>query len=159
MRGYKKRINTIKAILAGSIISSAPNYNSIDLEFSEINNCKKIIKNNRKFILMVLHSTRALDSSMNFFVNHHGVATFPPRGGRGRPRTARSLGQYIDALELHTNSRLGKLTNVEATGFKSRIANVRNNYMHAAGTFPANAIEIYTLLSEMELLIVRMTNL
>lgn len=153
---YKKRINTINTLIAGSDIQYSPNFASIILEFQETDNCKKIRKINRKYITMILHSTRALDSSMAYFLQHNSIRNY--RNGN-RAITARSIGQYIDALALHNNNQLNRITQQERTNYKNRIANIRNNFMHTAGAYPTNSNEVNNLLSEMHSLLSRMFTL
>ena len=142
MSGHRRRVRTLQA-LVGSIpcVALHPSGTAIQVEFSEVHRARRVRKAERRRLLEVLHSTRALDSTLSVFVSHHGCST----GGR----SARSLGAYLRALESHAVPTLGRLPSALRWHFQSTIADPRNKYMHEAGAAPATDGDLVALLSEM----------
>jgi hypothetical protein len=141
---HKARVRTLQALVAGMpCIAAHPNLPSIKSEFAEVYAVRKVRRATRRRILEVLHSTRALDTTLATFVGHHGCRMT----GNRAPK---SLGQYLYALRDHTISGLGQLTEPHRHRFNSNIAAPRNRYMHEAGAFPALDSDLQQLLSEMD---------
>jgi hypothetical protein len=136
---YKQRVHMLKTLITGSVVQADGQYADILNEFDETYKASKITKAQRKYLLQVLHSTRAMDSALRAFTDYHRI---PPR--------RRSLGGYLHSLEHHGNSGLHRITNTQKNHYQTNIVNVRNHYMHDAGAFPISAVEIHNLLSEME---------
>ncbi len=135
----KARITAMKAIIAGSCIPATDIY-AINQEFDEVRHAESARPLARRRLLQILHSTRALDSFLKAFTDSYGC--------RG---TAHSLGQYLRALESHTNPRLQNLTARKRTYFQSKVVDPRNKYLHEAGSSPTNDNLVMALLSDMQL--------
>jgi hypothetical protein len=140
MRDNMRRVAALSALVLGDpAIAGSPIQTRIQQELAEVSRARSVNAKHRRWVLQVLHSTRALDSTLKSFTTHHGCAAHPP-----------SLGKYISVLVKHTSTTLGsQLSTADAARFKKSIANVRNHYMHEAGAFPASDREVLTLLSEM----------
>ena len=140
---HKARVRTLQALVSGvRCVAAHPQFPNIQAEFGEVYSVRKVRRNARRRILEVLHSTRALDSTLAAFVSHHGCCS----PGSKPPK---SLGQYLFALHNHTVVGLGQLADAHRRRFNSNIVNPRNRYMHEAGAFPIADSDIQTLLSEM----------
>lgn len=86
------------------------------------------------WLLKVLHTTRALDTSLSEVLAHKG---WTPTGKFG-------LGAYLIELEKHS-----VLTPRQQSDFKKAIVDKRNRYMHRAGAMP-NRLEANSILNEMD---------
>jgi hypothetical protein len=141
---HKRRIRTIQAIVSSiPCIAGHAKQQAIADEFGEVHLVRKIRRDTRRRILEVLHSTRALDTTLSAFVGHHGCL---PRGGR----TPSNLGAYLIALRDHTVSGLSSLNETQRSHFQKVIVRVRNAYMHEAGALPQNDSDVHVLLAEMQ---------
>ena len=139
MSTHIRRIRAMQALLAGSPISYRAAYPTIIGELNEVSQAGKIKRNGRKQLLQVLHSTRALDTSLSELIAHYGIHV----------RTA-ALGSYLYGFSNHRVAGLSQLPLAQRNHYQYAIVNKRNFYMHCAGAFPANNAEIRTLLAEMQ---------
>ena len=139
---HKTRIRTLQAILAGTCIGVSPAGAVVNGEFEAVHQAGRIRNPNRRRILEVLHSVRALDSGLKAFVQHHGCQ----EPGKQPPN---AMGGYLHALQKHTVAGLGQISWIQRTQFQTAIVSKRNTFLHEAGTFPANDTEVDTLLSDM----------
>ena len=140
---YKARVRTLQALVMGtSCLATHTKLQNIQSEFNEVYAVRKVRRGTRRRILEVLHSTRALDTALGAFVGYYGCRV----PGCSAPR---SLGQYLKALRHHSVAGLRQLTKTDQKRFQSGIVDLRNQYMHEAGAFPAADAEIQVLLAEM----------
>ena len=139
MSGYSRRVQTVRALVAGSVIAANTiQMTAIDLELEEAAKTVRIPQPSRRRLLQVLHTTRALDSSLREFLAVHQV---PP---------GNSLGSYLKRLrDNNAHPVIAPLPAASRTRFQTRIVDLRNRYMHEAGAFPATKGETMQLLSEM----------
>ncbi|MGH9763152.1 MAG: hypothetical protein ACREDR_10775 [Blastocatellia bacterium] len=140
MSDHKRRIRAIQALVAGSAaLASDPAYGAIQTEFGEVYRARKVRSKQRRRLLQILHSTRALDTSLKRFNIYHSC----PRGV--------SLGGYLKALQNHNTASLRRrLSATECRRFQNSIVDQRNRYMHEAGAFPLNDNDAAFLFAEME---------
>jgi hypothetical protein len=136
---HRQRITALQALVAGSALGALPVAATIQNEFEQVALSGRVRILNRRFILQILHSTRALDSALRSFVLHHAI----PNGGN-------SLGGYLHALVHHLLPHLNTLPAARRLHFQNQIVAIRNRYLHEAGTFPANDQALATLVGEME---------
>jgi hypothetical protein len=149
---HKARVLTLQALIAGMpCVAASPSSGHIHSEFAEVYAVGRIRRVPRRRILEILHSTRALDTTLRIFVTHHGCT-----GRRGRPR---GLGQYLFALRDHTVGGLGHLTATDTQRFVNNISDQRNGYIHEAGATPTTDVAVQTLLSEMRACLVLVSRL
>lgn len=87
----------------------------------------------------MLHSTRALDTSLKEYLASQGI-----------PSSGPSLGSYLYALANHSILAIAKLPKSDQQRYQLKIVDERNRYMHQAGACPASDAEIRILLSEHE---------
>jgi hypothetical protein len=139
MSDYKHRIEAMNTLLGGSVVAGSNAFADIEAEFQEVYRVRWVIPRQRRRLLQILHSTRALDSALAAFVAHHGLI---PKG--------KSLGGYVSILAAHTSNALDVLTKREKQHYQTAIVNRRNLYLHEAGKFPADEGEILDLLAEMQ---------
>ena len=99
MSTHIRRIRAMQALLAGSVLSVRSSYATIYNELSEVTLAGRIQRQGRKQLLQVLHSTRALDTSLQELLIHHGITI----------RRNSSLGTYLRAFVHHTVASLGQL--------------------------------------------------
>lgn len=138
---HRARINTMRALIAGHpAIAGSPSSVQIDKEFEDAKRARHVWRKQRRQLLEMLHSTRALDSALKVFTTHHGCCPAHP-----------ALGRYLHALRTHTSSSLtGRLSSSEVGRFQTSIVRPRNRLMHEAGAYPTNDAEILGLLAEMQ---------
>lgn len=139
---HKVRIATVQAILAGTCIGTGPSGPIVQTEFGAVHEACRIRKPNRRRLLEVVHSARALDSSLKAFVQHHGCQ----ETGKRLPC---AMGGYLHALEKHSVVGLGKISAIQRKQFQTAIVDIRNRFLHEAGAFPLTDKEVDTLLSDM----------
>lgn len=139
MSVHSRRVAAIQALVVGSPALSAPGLiPRIVAEFREVGLCRAVHSRNRRRVLQILHSTRALDSALKGFAAHHACTARPP-----------SLGGYLRAFCRPVPGVTGQLSSADYLTFRQRIVDRRNHYMHEAGAFPATDTEVMTLLSDM----------
>lgn len=148
MPTQQDRINTIIAIVNSTPSLTSANINKLKTEFKQVINVDVITPPKRKHILKILHSTRALDSTLREILDYYGI-----RNGKS------SIGQYIYQFKNHSHSTLGKLTQSERDKYQSIIADIRNIHLHNADSYPKNDGEVFQLISEMHALIARVASL
>jgi hypothetical protein len=113
-------------------------------ELSDVLRANKVPDKRRRWLLQVLHSTRALDSALAAFIQQKGIQ---PARGRGKPT---GLGGYLKLLEKHGTSGRARLPSGFANQYQVSIVKHRNRFMHEAGSFPRREAEIRLLLGEMQ---------
>jgi hypothetical protein len=138
--GHKARINTLQALIAGS--SSIVGAASVIHEFSEVHLVRRVRNDRRRRLLEIVHSVRALDTTLREFVAHHKCM---PKSNK-IPQT---LGQYLFALRDHKTPNLQQISEAARQHFQQSIVSARNKYMHEAGVFPSHDQATYILLAEM----------
>lgn len=140
MSSNRNRILTLRALISGCpAISSNHNHNNIDNEFSEVYRARWVLIKERRWLLQIIHCSRALDSALSIFISFHQCGS-----GHG-------LGAYLKLLTNHNSATLLRhLSQRARSRYQGSIVNNRNRYMHQAGAFPANSGEIRKLLSEMQ---------
>ena len=139
---HKARVHTLQALCAGlPCLATSSSLGNIQSEFAEVHAVGRIRFVRRRRILEILHSTRALDTTLRVFITHHGCT-----GRRGTPR---GLGQYLCALRDHSVAGLGHLTPTDTQRFVRNISDERNRYIHEAGKNPTADVDVQILLSEM----------
>lgn len=144
----KKRIETILALLNAEAFYTRSIRNKIRAEFNQVIEVEHITPARRKNILKILHSTRALDSTLKSFLDHYGI-----RNGK------HALGQYLIQLAYHNDHRIGKISNNERAQFQNSIVNHRNTHLHQADSYPSNDSEVSQIICEMETLLSRVLTL
>ena len=135
----KKRTELLAALVGGSVVANDHSYAMILGELNEVYRVHSVEPPRRRYLLQVLHSTRALDSTLKAFVNYHGC-----------PVNGNSLRPYLDALANHKLGHLGNLPEKSRKRFVEAIVYKRNRYMHEAGATPTTEQEISIIISEME---------
>jgi hypothetical protein len=130
---YPSRVRTMRVLVDGNpILAASPMLTAITGELNRIERATRRPADNR-WLLTVLHCTRALDSTLNVLCDHKGWA---------HP-TKRSLGGYLVVLGAHLPSLQSQFQ-----GFQLTIVRPRNKYMHTAGSTPGN-LEADRLLAAM----------
>ena len=134
----------MQAIVSGvPCLAAHPWQPAIQDEFNEVHLVRRVRRDARRRLLEVLHSTRALDTTLAVFVGHHNCHS--PRH-RNAPN---SLGGYLYALRDHSVPGLQRIAEPHRANFQQQIVAIRNRYMHEAGSMPTNDTDIQSLLSEM----------
>ncbi|MGN6293916.1 MAG: hypothetical protein ACTHMV_14315 [Chitinophagaceae bacterium] len=148
MSTQKNRIDTIIAIINSNVALSSGNINKLKGEFRQVLEVDVISPARRKNLLKVLHSTRALDSTLRAVLDHHGIRN-----------SSHSIGKYLTQLATHNSSSLGRLTQSERHKYQNTVANIRNLHLHSADSYPKNDSEVNDLISEMQALMTRVAGL
>lgn len=129
----KKRVDTIRILISGhSSLRFSPELSAIIGELNRVTAASKIPKHNG-WLLGVLHTTRALDTSLRELLKKKGWL-----------QDETGLGGYLKKLESRS-----VLSSAERTKWVKSIANVRNRYMHTAGAMPTQ-LDSDAVLSEMD---------
>lgn len=142
------RINTMIALVNSCPSLGSRSKNDIKIEFNQVIDVNAIPPPPRKNILKVLHSTRALDTTLRSFLDHHGIL------GRSH-----SIGQYLFQLTNHRLRTVVNLSTAERAKYQNEIVNLRNKHLHTANSYPRNDREVYQLIAEMEALVTRVISL
>ncbi len=137
----------MQSLVAGSPVSGTGRHADIQAEFDEVLLARRVLKRPRKRLLQVLHSTRALDSTLKEFTKLHGCQPSSP-----------SLGRYLYALKDGCAS-LETISDQERQRYQAQIVQLRNKYMHEAGEMPADDSEVLTLLADMHACLQRVFSL
>lgn len=148
MKHLKKQIETLIQILDSTSISQDPNYNKIKSEINEVFSDNKVIKQSKRNLLKITHTTRALDTSMVCFLGYHQILNGEI-----------SLGQYLFKLRDHNNKKIDNITEPERNFYQKNIVDLRNSYMHSAGKICTNDQEVNELLNNMQNLLTRVAGL
>ncbi|MFN7992729.1 MAG: hypothetical protein U0Q18_03970 [Bryobacteraceae bacterium] len=150
MSTLNRRLQTMKAIVHASaeLSANAAMCSRVCDEFDEAVRVSAVTAEGRRRLLQILHSTRALDTALKAFVQHHARQAKKP-----------SLGGYLKALTQHGVVGLRKLPPPRQSQYQQRIVNPRNKYMHEAGAAPTDHHEILALLSEMQSCLAEVTAL
>jgi hypothetical protein len=138
---HSRRIKALKVLVAGATaLATHPARGRIVQELDEVSRARSVSANHRQRVLQILHTTRALDSTLSVFTSFHRCA----------PKRA-ALGSYLHELTRHTSPTLGsRLSLTDRARFQADIVDVRNHYMHEAGAYPVDDTEVRTLLSDMQ---------
>lgn len=143
------RIKTITALISSNrALNSTAIYNQIETEFKKVVSVNSIKNEKTRHLLKILHSTRALDTTLKAVLDYHGIGYKIP-----------SLGSYLVGLSNHKKSLLGKISVTEKNRYQKSIVRIRNLHLHTAGSYPQNSNEVSGVLSEMHALISRVTSL
>lgn len=128
----KKRVETLRLLIGQNSVLS----NSVKLValYAELNRLLAIrtAKHDSRWLLSVLHTTRALDTSLSELRNAKGW-------GSGT-----SLNDHLTVFTKHQI-----LYTAELTAYRNEIVYKRNKYMHEAGATP-DQLEADRILREME---------
>jgi hypothetical protein len=137
---HKSRVDTIRALLAGSpTVSHQHRFKAICDELEEVKDLIHITNLRRRHLLAVLHSSRALDDALKAFLAGMGL------------NPGSSLGNSLTRLRDTAPGVLaGTFTSQMRDKFQKSIVEVRNRYMHESGAYPNSDQAIRTLLSEIE---------
>jgi hypothetical protein len=130
----KNRLDTLRVIIgANPALNSSPRLTDIYGEFNLILSAERHNKN-YGWLLKVLHTTRALDTSLSELLAYKGWNS---------QSKAYNLGRYLAIL---TNN--GILNAKQRQDFRKTIVDKRNKYMHQAASMPTKQ-EADRILSEM----------
>lgn len=148
MNELKKKTETLIQILDSTKISNSPNYTKIKSEIKEVLSDHSIDKQNKRNLLKITHTTRAIDTSLESFLAEHGILNGEV-----------SLGQYLYKLRDHNKNDIDKITEAERNFYQKNIVDLRNSYMHSAGKVCTNDKEVNELLNNMQVLLTRVAGL
>lgn len=128
----KRRVETLRLLVGqDSALGSSPRLAAL---YGELNRVLAVrtAKHDSRWLLSVLHTTRALDTSLSELLHTKGW----PAGS--------NLNDYLKILANHQ-----VLFSAEVVAFRKDIVYKRNKYMHEAGATP-NQLEADLILREME---------
>jgi hypothetical protein len=134
-----RRVNALRAIVAGAQArTGSQDFTHVDIELQEIDGVKRINPQTRKWLLEVLHGTRALDTALKEVYRSHGL------------NPEHSLGPLLWQLTKLPPGSPGYLTLGNRARFSKRIGDARNQIAHNANAFPRSSKETDGILSEIE---------
>ena len=128
----KKRVETLRLLLGqNSSLNRSPKLVAL---YAELNRLQAVrsAKHDSRWLLSVLHTTRALDTSLSELLNAKGWSA------------GSSLNDHLKVLASHH-----VLVSAEVQAFRKEIVYKRNKYMHEAGATP-DQLEADRILREME---------
>ncbi len=139
MSATKKRHDTLRAIVRGSpLYLQIAEFAQIEAELEELSNCNRIGPERRKRLLQVLHSTRALDSTLGKLISHYGQV----------PET--SLGPRLSQLKNLPSGQRGHLSHATIDAFRRAICSKRNKFVHTANAYPTSSNEVDGLVGDIQ---------
>lgn len=141
------RIDTLK-VLARHLLGDPIPCEKIEKEFEEVKRVDSMpIEEKIRRLLQILHSTRALDSTLAAFIKNYGY-TNPSDPGK----KVKSLYGYLELICYGNpaTANIRKLEERDLKKYQQNIVHERNRYMHEADAFPIDDLEILLLLSEMD---------
>jgi hypothetical protein len=141
------RIDTLK-VLARHLLGDTIPCEKVEKEFEEVKRVDSMaIEEKIRRLLQILHSTRALDSTLAAFINNYGYTDplYPIK-------KVRSLSGYLHLICYGNpaTANIRKLEESDLKKYEQNIVHKRNRYMHEADAFPMNDLEILLLLSQMD---------
>jgi hypothetical protein len=139
MANHRQRIDALRALIAGSVLGANPIAPIVDAEFLDCISAGRVRILRRRYLLQVLHSTRALDSALRAFLDHHGIL-----------QNQNTLNQYLVALRDNGTGVPMPLPEAQRLYFRQRIVDQRNIFMHRAGAAPLADQDVADLLGEMD---------
>ena len=131
---HRKRVEALKALVIANVLPGTSAV--VNDEFERVCQAGRIRQLPRRYLLEVIHASRALDTGLKVYIaqatGHH------LRNIGGMLKFARDVGIHGNRLPASShNSHYGA------------VAKVRNHYAHEAGAFPANSPEVEQLLDDM----------
>jgi hypothetical protein len=131
----KKRIDTLRILISGhQALSNSIRLTDITGELNRISASGRLPRRSG-WLLAVLHTTRALDTTLGEILFTKG---WDPN------RTSKSLGSHLTRL-----NRNAILTQAQRTHYQAKVVDERNKYMHQAGAIPSK-IDADAILAEMD---------
>lgn len=125
-RSLSKRIATIDVLIKGSTVAgAAKTLNDLDEERKQLERATSL-SSPRRELVQVLHTSRLLDSFLAEFVRCHAIPFGP----------SPAMGAYLRGLRDHTRHTISRLPEHRRQLHQRRVVDVRNVYMHRAGSFP-----------------------
>jgi|WetSurMetagenome_2_1015567.scaffolds.fasta_scaffold682117_2 hypothetical protein len=116
MSDCKRRLDAIRCLVVGSVVSADHDYTNILGELNEVERVRKVVEKARRRLLQILHTTRTLDSLLLAYMRQKGIAL---------GHNTMSLGGYLNALSAN-----GRITTAAVQRYQRNIVDVRNRYMH-----------------------------
>jgi hypothetical protein len=140
-----KREDVIKTFK--TLIANHPGLASVDVvrvtnEFEELLNVGLIKPVNRRMLLEIVHSCRALESIIDVLFQNSGIIIPDKNKSLGKfliilnSKKVVTSGMLVDKIDKHSKDRYQEL-----------VTNVRNNIMHRADAYPASEKELDGFLS------------
>lgn len=127
-----KIIETFQFLLKGYPGMDPVELARIEQEFKELVGVSGVKPVRRRMLLEVVHSCRALESTMGAFITSMGIAT---------PEKEKSLGKYLNVLassKAITHGLAAKIDPHSQLRYQELVTKVRNNMMHRADAYPIN---------------------
>lgn len=131
-----RRIATVQALVVGCAGLASVSAQVVD-EFEEVYRARLVRRRNRRWLLQVLHASRAADSAVGAFLGAGGITPVP-----------NSLGPRLDKLAIpgvHGN----RMPVSEVASYKKGFVAKRNRYVHEAGAYPTE-VEAATQLADID---------
>lgn len=135
--GKSARHKLMQALVRGSAhYGAAAHLNRVEEELDELGRCNRVEPIRRRRLLMVMHASRAIDTTLGVILDANGIK--PEHG----------IGKRLDQLKKLPPATRGYLDHTTVVVYRKSIANVRNTYAHDAGAFPSSSLETESLVSE-----------
>ena len=140
------RIETLQ-VIAASLLGNTIPCQKVLKEFEEVKRVDSMaIEEKIRRLLQILHSTRALDSTLAASIKNYGY-TDPSDPSKKFKSLYGYL--YLICFGNPATANIRRLKESDLKKYQQKIVNERNRYMHEADAFPIDDLEILLLLSEM----------
>lgn len=138
----KDVVQTFKTLLATYPGLAPADVARVAQEFTELLQVGPLKPDDRRRLLEVVHSCRALESTLDILLVHFGIVI---------PDKQKSLGSFLSHFNSAAVVGPGKLTDkidgASKLRYQDLVNRVRNNMMHRAGAYPASEKELDGFLS------------
>lgn len=130
-------VKTFKALLATYPGLSPAEVARVTDEFDQLLQLSSVNPQRRRMLLEVVHSCRALESTLDVMLIHFGIVIADKD---------KSLGKFLNTLNSSAVVGPGKLADRIDSHSKARyqelVTKVRNNMMHRAGAYPTSESDL-----------------
>jgi hypothetical protein len=140
-RDRKNRAKTLRTLIQGTMSEYSTHWGSVITgEMNELVKTHTVTPPRRRWLLQILHTSRALESCLLCFVNYHGI----------RDPADRALGQYLTRLTNHPRGPIANLSESSRSKYQAEVVDKRNKYLHVAGAYPNGEPEVGSILGGAE---------
>ena len=128
---YRRRVDTLRILISGhNVLAGSSKLSDIVNELNRIKGSGRLPS--RNWLLAVLHTTRALDTTLSEIVLAKGWRARSP-----------ALGAYLTTLQSNAI-----LSQAERIHYRRSVVDRRNMYMHQANAMPSR-VDADSILAEM----------
>src|SRR5260370_17272227 len=132
---HRRRIDALKTLAIGAL--PAADAGVVNAEFERVTQAGKVRMLHRRYLLEVIHSSRAIDTGLQRYLFHRDSVL---------KRNIPAVLTYLRDTGIAGN----RLSFHRYKSHTTNVAKVRNTFAHEAGAFPANSSEVEALLAALD---------